>query len=85
MLQVCFLKPVCYNSYYYLSIMSSTKTSKALMSRIRLTKRGKILARGKGQGHFNAKHPRSKKLKQKKLIDMDAQIPKKMQQRYIIK
>lgn len=63
--------------------MSSSKTSKALMSRVHITKGGKILARGKGQGHFNAKHPRSKKLNQKKMTDVE--MSKKMQQRYILK
>ena len=40
----------------------SIKTNKALQSRIKVTKRGKLLVRGKGKGHLNAKQSRSKQL-----------------------
>jgi ribosomal protein L35 len=35
------------------------KTNKAYRKRIRVTKKGKVLARSKGQNHFNAKESRS--------------------------
>ena len=62
--------------------MSSTKTSKAMLSRLRKTKNGKVLARGKGRGHFNSKHPRSKKLIQKRQSGIT--VSKKVDQRYFI-
>ena len=34
------------------------KTNKAYKKRIKVTKKGKVLARVKGQNHFNAKEPR---------------------------
>ncbi len=33
----------------------STKTNKSYSKRLKVTKNGKILARGTGQNHFNAK------------------------------
>ena len=58
------------------------KSNKSARSRIRVTKNGTLLASGKGRGHFNAKHPRSKKLAQKRqrAITMST----KMQQRYTL-
>ncbi|HEY4524179.1 MAG TPA: 50S ribosomal protein L35 [Candidatus Paceibacterota bacterium] len=44
------------------------KTNKALQKRVRITRRGKVLARQSGQNHFNAKSRRSKQLGQKKLM-----------------
>lgn len=38
------------------------KTTKAFTKRLKVTKNGKILARGKGQNHFNAKARRRKQL-----------------------
>ena len=61
--------------------MSSAKPSKAVLSRIRVTKKGKLLSRGKGIGHFNAKKARSKQLSNKR--DSELNISTKMKQRYI--
>ena len=36
----------------------SMKTNKAYKKRVKVTKRGKVLLRNKGQNHFNAKEPR---------------------------
>ena len=44
----------------------TTKTNKAILSRVRKTKNGSIVACGKGRGHFNAKQARSKKQQQKR-------------------
>ncbi|MDO8183510.1 MAG: 50S ribosomal protein L35 [bacterium] len=38
------------------------KTNKSLTKRLKLTRRGKILARKSGQNHFNAKSSRGKQL-----------------------
>lgn len=44
----------------------TTKTKKALLKRLKITRRGKILIRKGGQIHFRAKKKRAKKLSQKK-------------------
>lgn len=43
------------------------KTNKSYAKRLKITRRGKILARGKGHNHFNAKAKRSAQLAQKRL------------------
>jgi ribosomal protein L35 len=45
----------------------SIKTNKSLTKRLKITKNGKILARAPGFNHFNAKQPRTKQLKGKKM------------------
>lgn len=42
------------------------KTNKSMQKRLRVTKRGKVLSRKAGQGHFNAKERRSKQLQGRK-------------------
>lgn len=56
------------------------KTNKAVNSRIRKTKKSKMVVSGKGRGHFNAKHPRAKKLDQKRKVALT--LSKKIQQRF---
>ncbi len=58
------------------------KSNKAARSRIRVTKKGVLLASGKGRGHFNAKYSRSKKLAKKR--QRSVQMSTKMQQRYTL-
>lgn len=58
------------------------KSNKSARSRIRVTKKGTLLASGKGRGHFNAKHSRSKKLTQKR--QRAVPVPTKMRQRYTL-
>ncbi|MCI0619926.1 50S ribosomal protein L35 [Candidatus Wolfebacteria bacterium] len=41
------------------------KTNKSFTKRLRVTRRGKVLARKPGGNHFNAKESRSKQLKRK--------------------
>jgi len=41
------------------------KTNKSYTKRLRVTKKGKILARKPGQNHFNAKASRQKQLSKK--------------------
>ena len=43
------------------------KTTKAYTKRLKLTKNGKILMRGKGQNHFNAKARRRAQLGRKRM------------------
>ncbi len=38
------------------------KTNKSFAKRLKVTKNGKIIARGKGQNHFNSKESRRKQL-----------------------
>lgn len=43
------------------------KTTKAYTKRLKVTKNGKILMRGKGQNHFNAKARRRAQLGRKRM------------------
>lgn len=43
------------------------KTNNSFTKRLKLTRRGKVLARSKGQNHFNAKESGEDKFKKKKL------------------
>lgn len=47
------------------------KTNKSFIKRLKLTRKGKVLARRPGQDHFKAKERRLKQLKQKKLQDFN--------------
>ncbi|MBI4136278.1 MAG: 50S ribosomal protein L35 [Candidatus Vogelbacteria bacterium] len=44
------------------------KTNKSFLKRVKITRRGKVLARQSGQNHFQAKARRAKQLNQKKLV-----------------
>ena len=59
----------------------SMKKSKAIKSRIKITSKGKLLARGKGKGHFNAKAPRSKKMNSNR--DVPVVMSSKMKNRLL--
>ena len=59
-----------------------TKTNKALSSRVRITRKGKLEVSGKGRGHFNAKQTRSKQLGQKRKRVL--LLPAKIRQRYLM-
>ena len=45
----------------------SIKTNKSLTKRLKITRKGKILARAPGFNHFNAKQSRTKQLNGKKM------------------
>jgi len=45
------------------------KTNKTVAKRIKLTKRGKVKVRAKGQDHFNAKEGRRRQLRKKRQSD----------------
>jgi len=46
------------------------KTNKSFTKRLKVTRKGKILARKPGQNHFNAKETRRKQLAKKKLVGL---------------
>jgi|TARA_Y100000310_G_scaffold345866_1_gene471919 ribosomal protein L35 len=43
------------------------KTNKSYTKRLKVTKKGKVLARKPGQNHFNAKETRSTRMKRKRV------------------
>ncbi|HLP86840.1 MAG TPA: hypothetical protein VK153_03145 [Candidatus Paceibacterota bacterium] len=45
----------------------SIKTNKSLTKRLKVTRKGKVLARAPGFNHFNAKQSRTKQLQGKKM------------------
>ena len=45
------------------------KTNKSYAKRLKVTRKGKVLARKPGQNHFNAKVRRQKQLNKKKVSD----------------
>ncbi len=56
--------------------MGKIKTKKALLKRIRVTSKGKIMRRSVRQGHFNAKES-SNKTRGKRRINKISQVDKK--------
>ena len=57
------------------------KTNKSFLKRLRITRRGKILARMPGKNHFNARASGAKQLRQKGLQNFD--ISKKVLKRFL--
>ncbi len=57
------------------------KTTKAFTKRLKLTRRGKIVARKPGQNHFNAKENRISQLNRRRTQNVS--FSKKVTQRYI--
>jgi len=57
------------------------KTTKAFTKRLKLTRRGKIVARKPGQNHFNAKESRSGHMNRRRTQNIS--LTKKVMQRYI--
>ena len=49
---------------------------------MRKTRGGTLVTIGKGRGHFNAKHARSKKMQQKR--ERELVLPRKTKQRYLL-
>lgn len=46
------------------------KTNKSYTKRIRVTRRGKLIARAKGQNHFNAKQSGSARAKKRRTVSL---------------
>ena len=57
------------------------KTNKAFTKRLKITRKGKIVARKPGQNHFNAKEQRAKQMNTRRTQTLA--FPKKVLQRYI--
>ena len=57
------------------------KTNKAFAKRLKVTRRGKIVARKPGQNHFNAKESRNKQMNGRRTQTLT--LTKKVMQRYI--
>lgn len=57
------------------------KTNKAFDKRIKVTRRGKLVARRPGQNHFNAKEGRSGQLGRRRMQSII--LTKKVMQRYV--
>lgn len=57
------------------------KTNKSFTKRIKITRRGKLIARKPGQNHFNAKESRAKQMGQRR--NQTLTMTKKVSQRYI--
>ncbi len=51
--------------------MSTEKTNKSYTKRFKVTKKGKIIQRSPGMGHFNAKQKRKNQLIKKRGKEMD--------------
>jgi ribosomal protein L35 len=58
-----------------------TKTNKSYKKRFKITKKGKVVQRKPGMGHFNAKESRKKQLAKKRTKIFD--IRKKTLRQYI--
>ena len=57
------------------------KTNKSFTKRIKITRKGKLVARKPGQNHFNAKESRRNQLNQRRTQKLH--FSKKVSQRYI--
>lgn len=61
----------------------SIKTNKSLAKRLKVTKKGKILARKPGFNHFNAKQSRTKQLNGRKMNNLN--FSNKITRTYLVK
>ncbi|TSC59321.1 MAG: hypothetical protein G01um1014107_368 [Parcubacteria group bacterium Gr01-1014_107] len=57
------------------------KTNKSYTKRLRITRRGKILARHTGQDHFRAKEKGRKQLGKRKMVSL--KLSKKITRRFL--
>jgi ribosomal protein L35 len=57
------------------------KTNKSFTKRIKITRRGKLVARKPGQNHFNAKESRNSQMNGRRAQNIH--VSKKVSQRYI--
>ncbi|MGH7174981.1 MAG: 50S ribosomal protein L35 [Minisyncoccia bacterium] len=60
------------------------KTNKSYKKRIRVTKNGKLVARAKGQNHFNAKASGAKRRAKRGQVTL-TNIPSDVRQRFLSK
>jgi ribosomal protein L35 len=60
------------------------KTNKSFTKRLKVTRRGKIVARKPGQNHFNAKESRNKQMNGRRSQQLSkSMMTKKVNQNYI--
>jgi len=57
------------------------KTNKSYKKRLKITRKGKVVQRKPGMGHFNAKESRSKQLRKKRTRHFN--VAKKILSRYL--
>ncbi|HEX8993709.1 MAG TPA: hypothetical protein VF803_00465 [Candidatus Paceibacterota bacterium] len=57
------------------------KTNKAFTKRVKITRKGKVVARKAGQNHFNAKADRASQLNKRRSQNLS--LSKKVTQRFI--
>jgi ribosomal protein L35 len=57
------------------------KTNKAFTKRLKITRKGKVIARKPGQNHFNAKENRNSQLNRRRSQSLN--LSKQVTQRYI--
>jgi ribosomal protein L35 len=58
------------------------KTNKSFLKRLKLTRNGKIIARSKGQNHFNSKESRRSQLAKKR--GMEFSMTNKEKSRFLV-
>lgn len=58
------------------------KTNKSFLKRLKVTKNGKIIARSKGQNHFNSKESRRSQLSKKR--GMEFKMTNKEKSRFLV-
>jgi ribosomal protein L35 len=61
------------------------KTNKSFMKRLRVTKKGKVLARAPGQNHFNAKRSGRELQRHHRIGDFNAVVDNTAKSRYLTK
>ncbi len=59
------------------------KTNKAYTKRLRITKNGKVVSRGIGQGHFNAKESGTEKQSKHRAKPLSIQMSNKTKSRFL--
>ena len=59
------------------------KTNKSYTKRLRVTKNGKVLSRGIGHGHFNAKESGTEKQSKHRTGELKIQMTNKTKHRFI--
>jgi ribosomal protein L35 len=58
------------------------KTNKSFAKRLKVTKNGKVLARGTGQNHFNAKESRKSQMRKKRMSNFS--MSNKSKSRFLV-
>lgn len=59
------------------------KTNKSYTKRLRVTKRGKVIARAPGQNHFNAKEGRSHQMRRNRAVEFHPAMDNTAKSRFL--